>query len=116
MANILLQLFSLKLRRTSSLVEERGENSVRVGGRPSTANMKDTVIHPNIPANILPSQTYDSTSEWYRALGDMHMAQLAFQHNNAVEDEDDAREKYVTRQLFRRSLLRGPLQLGCGTR
>lgn len=29
------------------------------------------------------------------------MAQLAFQHNDAVEDEDDARDKYVARQLFR---------------
>lgn len=31
----------------------------------------------------------------------MHMAQLAFQHNDAVEDEDDTRDKHVTRQLFR---------------
>lgn len=29
------------------------------------------------------------------------MARLAFQHNDAVEDEDDARDKYFVRQLFR---------------
>ncbi|KAF4462083.1 phosphotransferase family [Fusarium albosuccineum] len=63
--------------------------------------MNDIVVHTNIPANILPSQTYASADEWYSALGDMNMAQLVFQHNDAVEDKDDARDKYVARQLFR---------------
>lgn len=101
MANILLQLSTLKFPRIGSLVEERGQNTVCVGGRPLTANMNDIVVHTNTPANILPSQTYASTSEWYSALADMNMAQLVFQHNDAVEDEDDARDKYVARQLFR---------------
>lgn len=101
MANILLQLSTLRFPRIGSLVEESGENSVRVGGRPLTANMNDIVVHTNTPADILPSQIYASTHEWYSALGDLHMAQLAFQHNDAVEDEDDARDKYVARQLFR---------------
>lgn len=35
-------------------------------------------------------------------MGDMHMAQLVLQHNDAVEDEMDACEKYVVRQLFRK--------------
>ena len=51
---------------------------------------------------ILPSQTYTSAAEWYSAISDMHMVQLVFQHNDAVEDEEDARDKYVARQLFRK--------------
>ncbi|KAJ2994394.1 hypothetical protein NUW58_g1568 [Xylaria curta] len=64
--------------------------------------MNDLVVHTNAPASILPSQTYTSADEWYRALADMHITQLVFQHNDAVEDEDDARDKYVARQLFRK--------------
>lgn len=101
MANILLQLSAFTFPRIGSLVEEQGENSVSVKGRPLIANMNDIVVHTNMPASILPSQTYASADEWYAALGDMHMAQLVFQHNDAVEDEDDARDKYVARQLFR---------------
>ncbi|KND87585.1 hypothetical protein TOPH_07773 [Tolypocladium ophioglossoides CBS 100239] len=32
----------------------------------------------------------------------MHIAQLMFQHNDAVVSEDDCRNKYVARQIFRR--------------
>lgn len=99
MANILLQLSALKFPRIGSLAEH--EESASVIGRPLIANMNDIVVHTNAPPAILPSQAYDSSVEWYSALADMHMAQLAFQLNDAVEDEDDAREKYVARQLFR---------------
>lgn len=109
MANILLQLSAFTFPRIGSLVEEQGENSVSVKGRPLIANMNDIVVHTNMPASILPSQTYASADEWYAALGDMHMAQLVFQHNDAVEDEDDARDKYVARQLFRNLAAEGRL-------
>lgn len=101
MANILLQLFSLKFPRIGSLVEEEGGHSVSIKGRPLIANMSDIVVHTNAPASILPSRTYSSSDEWYNALADMHVTQLAFQHNDAVEDEDDAYDKYTARQLFR---------------
>jgi len=101
-ASILLQLSSLKFPRIGSLVETEDESSISVGGRPLIVNMTDLVVHTNAPASILPSGTYASTDEWYSALADMHLAQLAFQRNDAVEDEDDARDKYVARQLFRK--------------
>ncbi|KAB5576254.1 phosphotransferase family protein [Coniochaeta sp. 2T2.1] len=101
MANFLLQLFSLKFPRIGSLVEEKGGDSVSIKGRPLIANMNDLVVHTGAPASILPSQTYTSTDEWYTALADMHVAQLAFQHNDAVEDKDDAYDKFTARQLFR---------------
>ncbi|KAH6982295.1 hypothetical protein BKA56DRAFT_643904 [Ilyonectria sp. MPI-CAGE-AT-0026] len=60
-------------------------------------------------SNILPSQTYASAGEWYSTLSDIHMAQLAFQHNDAVEDKEDAGDKYVARQLFRNLAAKGRL-------
>ncbi|KAI1410869.1 phosphotransferase family protein [Hypoxylon sp. FL1857] len=102
MANILLQLSSLKFPRIGSLVEKKGDNSISVEGRPLTANMNDIVIHTNAPTSVLSCQTYASADEWYSALADMHMAQLTFQHSDAVDDEDDAHDKYTARQLFRK--------------
>jgi hypothetical protein len=101
MANILLQLSSLKFPQIGSLIEAE-DGSISVKGRPLIANMTDLVVHTNAPASILPSQTYASADDWYSDLADMHMAQLVFQHNDAVEDESDARDKYVARQLFRK--------------
>lgn len=102
MAHIMLQLSKLKFPRIGSLVEDDDTtDSIAVKARPLTSNMCDIVVHTNAPSIILPSQTYTSAAEWYRALADMHLAQLAFQHNDAVEDEDDAGDKYVARQLFR---------------
>lgn len=105
MANILLQLDSLKFSRIGSLAEtpsvESNKPAVSVTGRPLTTNMFDLVVHTSTPPSILPSSVYTSTNEWLSSLADMHAAQLALQHNDAVEDEDDARDKYVARQLFR---------------
>ena len=101
MANILLQLFSLKFPRIGSLVEGNGGDSVSIKGRPLIANMNDLVVHTSAPLSTLPSRTYTSTGEWYNALADMHVAQLTFQHNDAVEDEEDAYDKFTARQLFR---------------
>ncbi|PVH76961.1 hypothetical protein DL98DRAFT_550882 [Cadophora sp. DSE1049] len=58
----------------------------------------------NIPRAVLQpeNKTYDTTDEWYVALAEMHIAQLIFQHNDLVTTEDDCRNKYVARQLFRR--------------
>ncbi|KAK7413687.1 hypothetical protein QQZ08_012568, partial [Neonectria magnoliae] len=47
-------------------------------------------------------------------MADMHLTQLTFQHNDAIEDEDDARDKYVVRQLFRKLASDGRLASGFG--
>ncbi|OBT57307.1 hypothetical protein VE04_01731 [Pseudogymnoascus sp. 24MN13] len=39
------------------------------------------------------------------SVSDMHLTQLTFQHNDALADDDDARDKYIARQLFRRLAL-----------
>lgn len=103
MANILLQLSNLTFPLLGSLVEEEsgGRGSASGQGRPLIGNMIQQVVHNNAPASILPTKTYTSSNEWYRALADLHMTQLALQHNDSVLDEDDARDKHVARQLFR---------------
>jgi aminoglycoside phosphotransferase (APT) family kinase protein len=111
MANILLQLSSLKFPRIGSLVEgnKQETSSVFVRGRPITTNLNDILIHTGTPKSIIPSDACDSTNDWYKTLAYMHAAQLAFQHNDAIEDENDVRDKYVARHLFRRLANEGDL-------
>ncbi|KID86278.1 phosphotransferase family protein, partial [Metarhizium majus ARSEF 297] len=45
-------------------------------------------------------------------MADMYLAQITFQHNDAVVDEDNARDKYVAWQLFRRLVSSGQLARG----
>ncbi|KAI0528490.1 phosphotransferase [Xylaria digitata] len=105
-----LQLGRLNFPRIGSLVET-DDGSYDVAGRPITHNMGDMVRLANIPRAVLPPEgkTYATADEWYVALAEMHIAQLVFQHNDAVTSEDDCRNKYVARQIFRRLAKQGRL-------
>ncbi|KAG9244999.1 phosphotransferase [Calycina marina] len=102
-ARCLLQISRLSFDRIGSL-SENDSNSFSVTGRPLSKNMNDMLQLANIPRAVLPpeNKTYSTTDEWYVALVEMHMAQLIFQHNDLVTTENDCRNKYVARQLFRR--------------
>lgn len=115
MANILLQLSALPtLDRIGSLVRDE-DGGYRVSGRPLTCNMNSILEFTEAPPSLLPDRPYYSTAtEWYSALADMHMTQLVFQHNDAVDDEEDARDKYVARLLFRRLAAEGRLAAASG--
>lgn len=65
----------------------------------------------NIPREVLPprGQTYQTADAWYTALAEMNIAQLIFQHNDVITSEDDCRNKYVARQIFRRLAKQGKL-------
>ncbi|KAF4980538.1 hypothetical protein FZEAL_3473 [Fusarium zealandicum] len=106
----LLRLSRLSFPRIGSLVESQ-EGAYEVIGRPITHNMTDMIRLANIPRDILPPKntTYKTADEWYTALADMHIAQLVFQHNDLVTSEDDCRNKYVARQIFRRLAKQGRL-------
>ncbi|CAJ2507621.1 Uu.00g088070.m01.CDS01 [Anthostomella pinea] len=106
MANIMLQLSALAFPRIGPLVQE-ADGRFTVSGRPLIQNMNSLVEFTGIPATLVPSQPYSSANEWYSALADMHFAQLTFQRNDAVLDEEDTRDKYVARQLFRRLASKG---------
>ncbi|KAI3319980.1 phosphotransferase [Xylariaceae sp. AK1471] len=109
-ARCYLQLSRLSFSRIGSLIEV-DSGSYDVAGRPFTHNMGDMVRLANIPRAVLPPEgkTYASADEWYVALAEMHVAQLVFQHNDAVTSEDDCRNKYVARLIFRRLAKQGRL-------
>ncbi|RFU32457.1 hypothetical protein B7463_g3888, partial [Scytalidium lignicola] len=111
-AHCLLQLSRITFPRIGSLVEV-GKGNYEVRGRPITHNMTDMIRLANIPRGVLPpkGKTYDTADEWYTALADMHIAQLIFQHNDLVTSEDDCRNKYVARQIFRRLAKQGRLSI-----
>ncbi|KAK4034488.1 phosphotransferase [Parachaetomium inaequale] len=121
-ASCLVQLSRLTFPRIGALVEVEGDgdggrtgspfsSSYAIAGRPITHNMTDMVRLANVPRAVLPSEsrTYGTADEWYVALAEMHLAQLVFQHNDAVESADDCRNKFVARQVFRRLAKRGLL-------
>ncbi|KAF9876705.1 phosphotransferase [Colletotrichum karsti] len=109
-AHCLLQLSRVTFPRIGSLVEA-DDGSYEVAGRPITHNMTDMVRLANIPRAVLPPEgtTYETADEWYAALADMHIAQLVFQRNDSVTSEDDCRNKYVARQIFRKLAKQGRL-------
>lgn len=109
-ARCYLQLHQLTFSCIGSLVEV-SPGSYEVAGRPITHNMTDMVRLANVPRSVLPPEgtTYATADGWYTALAEMHLAQLMFQHNDAVVSEDDCRNKYVARQIFRRLARQGRL-------
>jgi len=111
MANIVLQLSTLTFLRIGSLAQDE-DGQFSVSRRPLIQNMNSLLEFAGVTPTLLPSQHYSASDEWYSALADMHLAQLTFQHNDAVLDEDDARDKYVARQLFRRLASNGRLASG----
>lgn len=111
MANIMVQLSTLSFSRIGSLVQGNDEQ-FSVSGRPVIQNMNSLVELTGCPASLLPTSGFETSDEWYSAMADMHLAQLTFQHNNAVDSEDDARDKYVARQLFRKLASEGRLTSG----
>ncbi|KND88441.1 hypothetical protein TOPH_07035 [Tolypocladium ophioglossoides CBS 100239] len=111
MANIVLQLSTLTFPQIGSLVQGKcGDFSV--SGRPLIQNMNSLVEFAGVSPMLLPSQQYSTSTKWYSAMADMHLAQVTFQHNDAVLDEEDTRDKYVARQLFRRLASTGRLAIG----
>jgi aminoglycoside phosphotransferase (APT) family kinase protein len=109
-AQCLLELSRITFPKIGSLLEINDGN-FEVAGRPIPHNMTDMVRLANIPRSVLPpkEQTYEVADAWYTALAEMHIAQLIFQHNDLVTSEDDCRNKYVARQIFRRLAKQGRL-------
>ncbi|TPX10793.1 uncharacterized protein E0L32_008182 [Thyridium curvatum] len=109
MAWCLLQLAQPTFPRIGSLANT--SSGVSVMGRPISLNMSNMVQLSNIPQSVFPAKatTYETADDWYKALADMQMATLLFQHNDIVSSEDDCRTKYVARQLFRRLAKQGRL-------
>lgn len=110
MVRCLLQPHKRNFSRIRSLLED-DYGSTSAAGRPVTQNMNNMLQLANMPRSVLPKQNkrFDTADEWYVALAEMHVAQLVFQHNDLIASEDDCRNKYVARQLFRRLTKKGKI-------
>ncbi|KAM7198513.1 phosphotransferase-3 [Rhypophila sp. PSN 637] len=110
MAQCVYRLGQPTFPRIGALVETR-PGVFEVLGRPITLNMSNMFQLSNIPPAIFPPKgtTYKSVDEYYIVLADMQLATLVFQHNDMVDSEDDCRNKYVARQLFRKLAKHGRL-------
>ncbi len=110
-ATCLLQLSRLTFPRIGSLTQNPTDGSYTVSDRPLTHNMAAMTGLCNIPRTVLPAEasTYPTADAWSTALAEMNIAQLVFQHNDAVTSADDCRKKFVARQIFRRLPREGKL-------
>ncbi|OAA62795.1 phosphotransferase family protein [Niveomyces insectorum RCEF 264] len=111
MADILLQLASCTFDKIGcpqamlpSDDDAGGDSPFDITSRPFTFNLAQLGEVGGCPPWALPdaTTTYATASDYYTALADMHLLQLTYQRNGAVESADDARKKYVARHLFRR--------------
>lgn len=101
MADILLQLSQCKFPAIGSLnfPNNDGENDAKVMARPLSINISQLANFARVPYFQLPplSRTFNTSSEYYISLADMHLQQLSFQRNQAIESADDCRKKYIAR-------------------
>ncbi|KAF4996597.1 hypothetical protein FDECE_12366 [Fusarium decemcellulare] len=100
LVNVLLQLSRLQFNRVGSLLQDE-KGHISVSGRPLIHNMSHLMQFTGTSDAVLPSSPYPDIKSWYATLAEMHIAQFTFQHNGAMLDEDDARDRFVARLLFR---------------
>lgn len=84
-------------------------------------NMNELVQVGGVSPSALPTTAFKTSTSFYTALADMHMAHLSSQRNNAVESAEDCKRKYISRCLFRKlaregrfcTKPQGPFKLFC---
>ena len=101
MARILISLSKCQFAQIGGVIRDESK-CWRVGKRPSTINMHHLVSFANFPPKALPEQSFKTSNDYFVALADIHMTHLKTQRNDAVENDQDCRKKYVARCLFRR--------------
>lgn len=108
LADILVQLSTLSLPRVGSL-EQLDDISYDVTRRPLPMGVNELVRLGSFPRSELPNSTYSTALSYFEELADLHMKHLDHQRNDAVDDADDCRRKFVARYLFRRLAKQGKL-------
>ncbi|KAG9255097.1 uncharacterized protein F5Z01DRAFT_681155 [Emericellopsis atlantica] len=101
MASLMLQLSKCRFSHIGALGQDELGNWL-VTKRPVTLNMNQLVSCANYPPSRLPpkERTFASANEYFTALAEMHINHLQTQRNDAIEDAEDCRKKYVARHLF----------------
>ncbi|KAL9624591.1 MAG: hypothetical protein Q9160_001256 [Pyrenula sp. 1 TL-2023] len=99
MAGILVELAKCRFTHIGGLKLENPRNW-RIGKRPCTLNMNTLVAQGNYPTSALPEHEFSTANDYFTALANMHIVHLRSQRNDAVENEEDCRKKFIARYLF----------------
>ncbi|KAH1350474.1 hypothetical protein KXX63_003911 [Aspergillus fumigatus] len=126
MAGIMLQLSKHTFAEIGCIARANEDDDFDdvwvVKHRPLTLNMNELVQVGNFPPHLLPDGPFPTSSSYYRALADMHLAHLVTQRNDAVASPEDCRANCIARFLFRKLARegrfckyheRGPFKLFC---
>lgn len=99
MADILLQLCQKGFNAIGSLGFPSDEDDPTVMTRPLSMNLAQLANLARVPLSFLPpaTRTFSTSSDYYKVLADLHLSQLCFQRNQAIDSADDCRKKYVAR-------------------
>ncbi|WEW59414.1 hypothetical protein PRK78_004886 [Emydomyces testavorans] len=116
MSRILLELAKPTFSTIGTLQLESG--IWRVSKRPLTLNMNELVRVGNLPPRIFTDKTFPTASEYFQELATQQLLHLQYQRNDAIDDVDDCRKKYIARCLFRKiaqgiDTIPGPFHLYC---
>ncbi|CAI7583848.1 unnamed protein product [Penicillium discolor] len=118
MAGLLLQVAKHSFPRIgciSNSAEDKFEDEWVVEHRPLSINMNELVQVGGVRTENLPgmTETFASGAEYLLTLAELHMTHLSSQRNDAIDNAEDCRTKYIARCLFRKLAREGRL---CWTR
>ncbi|PYI35548.1 phosphotransferase family protein [Aspergillus indologenus CBS 114.80] len=108
LADIVLQLSQCSLPRIGSLVQV-DDFTWEPGHRPLSIGMNELVRLGTLPRSKLPTSAFETASEYFQALANLHGEHLHHQRNDAVDSADDCRRRFVARRLFSRVASEGRL-------
>lgn len=99
MARILIELSKCRFAQIGAVGRDESKQWC-VTKRAVTINMNQIVSCGNYPANSLAQKPFATANEYFTYLAETHLTHLRTQRNDAIDDETDARRKYVARCLF----------------
>ncbi|KGO45215.1 hypothetical protein PEXP_060030 [Penicillium expansum] len=114
MAGLLLQVAKHSFPRIgciSNAAEDELEDEWVVEHRPLSIDMNELAQVGGVRAEGLPGimETFASGAEYLLTLAELHMTHLSSQRNDAIDDAEDCRTKYIARCLFRKLAREGRL-------
>ncbi|KAJ5339620.1 hypothetical protein N7452_006348 [Penicillium brevicompactum] len=100
MGDLLLELTKHEFPSIGSLTQYQDEWVIK--DRPLSINMNELVQVGCVDPDDLPHGPFESGAGYIATLAELHMTHLSAQRNDAIEDAEDCRIKYIARCLFRR--------------